>query len=140
MDTIEINRRFEMAVSAINCEQEGLGIYSEGASHVRNFSRDNVRPERLGRTLEGALNRCTGVPMVGVELRSGWVFGDRFGDLGRTRTYAEGAYVAVTEDYLFVAVCVGTGESMKVNLCDINLHAILNVGVVYKDKHVSASA
>lgn len=134
MEPLEVERRFEMAVAQWRREAERRGMYSKNAGPVRDFYRLGVYADGLFRSLEGAMARCYGVPVLGVALKDGFHFDkDAFGAVVDRQRYIEAGYIGISGNDLIVAAAVWSGNTLKIVLRAIPLHAILGVNVLYEE-------
>jgi hypothetical protein len=134
MDSCEVERRFEMAVAQWRCEVERRGMYSEGAGHVRSFYESKIFSDSLVRSLEGAMARCYGVPVISIVLKNGFHFNkDEFGTVEDDERYIEADYIGIAENDLIVAVAIWSDNSFEIVLRTIPLHAILGISVLYEE-------
>lgn len=135
MDSCEVERRFEMAVAQWRREVERRGMYSDGAGPVRNFYRHRMCADRLVRSLEGALARCYGIPVVGVQLKDRFHFDkDTFGTVIDSQRYLEADYIGIAGNDLVVAAAIWSENSFEIVLRAIPLDAIWEIGVTYEEE------
>lgn len=134
MDSCEVERRFEMAVAQWRREAERRGIYSENAGPVRSFYRLRMHTDGLVRSLEGAMARCYGVPVLGIALKYGFHFDkDAFGTVTDRQRFFEVDYIGISGNNLIVAAAIWSGNTLEIVLRAIPLHAISGINVLYEE-------
>jgi hypothetical protein len=126
----EIERRFGLAVEGFQKALAGKG--SDG--FYREFCVDRVNPNRIQRTLEGAMARCRYVPHVSVSLKDGWRFDPAIyatRDYCKDGSYCEFDYLGIDNECL-VVVDYRWGDTIDISVRAFPLKVISSIYVGYE--------
>ncbi len=134
MEESEIDRRFSLAVAKLQREIAHRGMRSSTAGPPRGFYLKKMEPDRLCRSLEGALARCHDLPQVCITLKDGYHFDKKtFGTFADDEDYGEFDYIGITGNDIIVAAHIWDDTGIEIVLRGISLNAIWEIGVYYEE-------
>lgn len=134
MEGSEIDRRFALAVAKLQREIAHRGMRSSTAGPTRGFYLKKIEPERLCRSLEGALARCHDLPQVCITLKDRYHFDKQvFGTFAGDEDYSEFDYIGIAGNDIIVAAHIWDDTGVAIVLRGISLNAILEIGVYYEE-------